>query len=54
MNPIKTFQPTVGAHVHDTLNNVWITLEAEHVVDMERGIHNYGRERAIAASSASL
>ena len=47
MNPIKSFQPTVGAHVHDALNNVWITLKAEHVADMERGIRQYGRESGI-------
>jgi hypothetical protein len=28
MNPISTFEPMIGAHVHDTLDNLWITLTA--------------------------
>jgi hypothetical protein len=40
MNPIRTFKPTVGAHVHDTLNNMWMTLTAEDVADMERSRNN--------------
>jgi hypothetical protein len=47
MNPISTFVPTVGAHVHDTLNNMWITLTAEDVEDMESELREHGRrERA--------
>jgi hypothetical protein len=44
MNPIKTFEPMVGAHVHDVLNNMWITLSTDDVADMERSIRAYGRE----------
>jgi hypothetical protein len=47
MNPIKTFKPTVGAHVHDVLNNVWMTLTAEDVADMERSIRDYGRKSGL-------
>jgi len=38
MNPISTFEPTIGAHVHDTLNNLWITLTATDVEEMERDL----------------
>jgi hypothetical protein len=47
MNPIRTFRPTVGAHVHDALNNVWMTLTADDVAEMERDTRKYGRERGI-------
>jgi hypothetical protein len=36
MNPISTFEPTVGAHVHDVLNNIWMTLTADDVDEMQR------------------
>jgi hypothetical protein len=43
VNPISSFEPVVGAHVHDSLNNVWITLTAEHVAEMERELRKHGR-----------
>jgi hypothetical protein len=43
MNPISTFEPTIGAHVHDTLNNLWITLTATDVEEMERDLRKQGR-----------
>jgi hypothetical protein len=36
VNPISTFEPTVGAHVHDTLSNIWMTLTADDVEEMQR------------------
>ena len=43
MNPISTFEPTVGAHVHDTLNNIWMTLTADDVDEMQRELREHGR-----------
>jgi hypothetical protein len=43
VNPISTFEPTVGAHVHDTLNNIWMTLTADDVDEMQRELREHGR-----------
>ena len=43
MNPISTFEPTVGAHVHDVLNNIWMTLTADDVDEMQRELREHGR-----------
>jgi hypothetical protein len=43
MNPISTFEPTAGAHVHDALNNVWMTLTGEDVAEMQRELREHGR-----------
>jgi hypothetical protein len=47
MNPISTFEPMVGAHVHDSLNNMWITLTTHDVAAMQRRVRKYGREDGI-------
>src|SRR5829696_1200815 len=47
MNPISTFEPIVGAHVHDVLNNIWMTLTAEDLADMKAAAATHGREDGI-------
>jgi hypothetical protein len=47
VSPISTFEPTVGAHVHDVLNNIWMTLTAEDVADMKKWAARRGREDGI-------
>ena len=47
MNPISTFEPIVGAHVHDVLNNIWMTLTAEDLADMKAAAATQGREDGI-------